>query len=133
MVFFLFYSRYSPPRKTAYHPVSNLLHNLFRRSAVLIGFTGASVRPETERMDLDYFLMHQLNNKFTNQPVLIDRLIIANLSNHNPQDFFPGLQIATCSPHTCYLQSPLVFLCINTYTCMHTCQSTVCRKPDSPA
>ncbi|KAF7123335.1 hypothetical protein RHSIM_Rhsim12G0175300 [Rhododendron simsii] len=77
------------------------------RSTVLIEFTGASVGPKTERMDLDYFLMHQLNNKFTNQPVLIDRLIIANLSNHNPQDFFPGDWHGT---KECYVLTPRRYL-----------------------
>ncbi|XP_058196814.1 NAC domain-containing protein 2-like [Rhododendron vialii] len=58
-------------------------------------------------MDLDYFLMHQLNNKFTNQPILIDRLIIANLSNHNPQDFFPGDWHGT---KECYVLTPRRYL-----------------------
>ncbi|XP_059274607.1 NAC domain-containing protein 72-like [Lycium ferocissimum] len=41
-------------------------------------------------MDLDRYLMQQLNNKLKNQPLSIDRLIFANINDYSPQDFFPG-------------------------------------------
>ncbi|CAK9147049.1 unnamed protein product [Ilex paraguariensis] len=40
-------------------------------------------------MDSDQYLIQQLNNNFIKRPVLIDGLIIANLNDYNPSDFFP--------------------------------------------
>ncbi|KAK9282303.1 hypothetical protein L1049_005217 [Liquidambar formosana] len=56
-------------------------------------------------MDVDQFFIQQLNNKFINQPILIHSLILADLHDHNPQDFFPEESNA-CGIKECYVLTP---------------------------
>ncbi|KAL3517587.1 hypothetical protein ACH5RR_020176 [Cinchona calisaya] len=58
-----------------------------------------------KRMDLDQYLIHQLNNKFINQRVSIDKLIVANLNDHHPQDFFP-VELNDGGMKECYVLTP---------------------------
>ncbi|XP_016469110.1 NAC domain-containing protein 72-like [Nicotiana tabacum] len=56
-------------------------------------------------MDMDRFLIQQLNNKFKNQPLSIDRLIFANINDFSPQDFFQG-EINGGGIKECYVLTP---------------------------
>ncbi|KAJ8748345.1 hypothetical protein K2173_002982 [Erythroxylum novogranatense] len=44
----------------------------------------------TDNHDFDQYIINQLNNKFTSQPVLIENLIVADIRDYHPKEFFSG-------------------------------------------